>query len=52
MTIHCPKKIDPTSDRAAANRGENFGLFARSKAMDSYIGKLFDERLAGIPLWA
>ena len=20
--------------------------------MDSYIGKLFDERLAGIPLWA
>lgn len=52
MTSHYPKKTDPISDRAAADRGKNFGRFARSKAMDSYIGKLLDEKLAGIPLWA
>ena len=47
-----PTKSDAISDRAASDGGGNFGRFARTKVMDSYIKELFDDRLAGIPLSA
>ena len=40
------------SDRPEQDIGGNFGRFARTNAMDDYIKLLFDENLAGIPLWA
>ena len=52
VTTHYPNKADPISDQAVKDGGKNFGRFARSKAMDSYIAELFDDKLAGIPLWA
>ena len=47
-----PNKSDAIADRPASDSGGNFGRFARTKAMDDYIEELFDDRLAGIPLWA
>lgn len=52
VTSHYPSKSDAISDQAVKDGGGNFGRFARSKAMDSYIKELFDDKLAGIPLWA
>ena len=40
------------ADRPASDSGGNFGRFARTKVMNSYIKELFDDKLAGIPLWA
>ena len=47
-----PTKRDMISDRPEQDIGGNFGRFARTNAMDDYIKLLFDENLAGIPLWA
>ena len=47
-----PKKTDPISDRAPSDRGNNFGRIARSGVMGDYVKELFDDTLAGIPLWA
>lgn len=47
-----PIKSDMIADRPASDSGGNFGRFARTKVMDSYIKELFDDKLAGIPLWA
>ena len=52
VTAHYPTKSDMISDRPAVDGGGNFGRFARSGAMDEYIAELFEDRLAGIPLWA
>jgi len=52
VATHYPNKADPISDQAVKDGGGNFGRFARSKAMDSYIKDLLDDKLAGIPLWA
>lgn len=52
VTTNYPTKSDMISDRPASDSGGNFGRFARTKAMDSYIKELFDDKLAGIPLWA
>lgn len=49
---HYPNKADPISDQALKDGGKNFGRFARSRKMDSYIAELFNDKLAGIPLWA
>ena len=47
-----PTKRDIISDRPEQDIGGNFGRFARTNAMNDYIKLLFDENLAGIPLWA
>ena len=47
-----PTKSEMIADRPASDPGGNFGRFARTNAMDNYIKELFDEKLAGIPLWA
>lgn len=52
VATNYPTKSDMISDRPASDSGGNFGRFARTKAMDSYIKELFDDKLAGIPLWA
>ena len=52
VATNYPTKCDMISDRPASDSGGNFGRFARTKAMDSYIKELFDDKLAGIPLWA
>ncbi len=52
VTTHYPNKTDQISDQAQKDAGKNFGRFARSKAMDSYIEELFNDKLAGIPLSA
>ena len=49
---HYPKKTDPISDRATSDHGNNFGRIARSGVMGDYVKELFDDTLAGIPLWA
>lgn len=49
---HYPIKRDMISDRPERDMGGNFGRFARTNAMNNYIKLLFDESLAGIPLWA
>lgn len=45
-----PVKSDLISDRPNADAGGNFGRFARSGAMDTFIAELFEDRLAGISL--
>ena len=47
-----PGKSDMIADRPASDSGGNFGRFARTRAMDGYIEDLFNDKLAGIPLWA
>ena len=47
-----PTKSDMIADRPASDSGGNFGRFARTGAMDGYIEELFNDKLAGIPLWA
>ena len=49
---HYPIKRDMISDRPERDMGGNFERFARTNAMNNYIKLLFDENLAGIPLWA
>ncbi len=52
VATHYPTKSDMIADRPASDRGGNFGRFARTGAMDSYVEDLFEDKLAGIPLWA
>lgn len=52
VTTRYPTKSDMISDRPVSDPGNNFGRFARTRAMDDYIKELFDNKLAGIPLWA
>lgn len=52
VSTYYPNKAAPISDQAVKDGGGNFGRFARSKAMDSYIAELFDDKLSGVPLWA
>lgn len=47
-----PTKSDMIADRPGSDSGSNFGRFARTKAMDDYIEELYEDKLAGIPLWA
>ena len=51
VTKHYPVKSDPIIDVSAADQS-NFGRLARTGIMDEYIAELFDERLAGIPVFA
>ena len=52
MNSYYPTKSDMISDRPTSDAGSNFGRFARSGAMDGYMKELFEDRLAGIQLWA
>ena len=52
VSTYYPTKSDMIADRPASDRGGNFGRFARTKVMSEYIDELFEDRLAGIPLWA
>ena len=52
VSTHYPTKSDMIADRPASDRGGNFGRLARTKVMSDYIDQLFEDRLAGIPLWA
>lgn len=52
VETYYPTKRDMISDRPEQDIGGNFGRFARTNAMKDYIEQLFDENLAGIPLWA
>ena len=52
MTNHYPAKTDPISDVAKSDGGGNFGRFARTGLMDTYIDALYREELLGIPLGA
>ena len=45
-----PQKSDEISDRPIADVGGNFGRFARTNLMKSYIDELFQDLLAGIPI--
>lgn len=47
-----PTKSDMIADQPGSDSGGNFGRFARTRAMDSYISELFEDKLAGIPLSA
>lgn len=47
-----PTKSAPISDEAVSDKGGNFGRFARTGLMDSYIAKLMREELSGIPISA
>jgi hypothetical protein len=38
------------SDIANSDKGDNFGRYARTGAMDAYIAQIFSEHLSGIPL--
>jgi hypothetical protein len=38
------------SDVANSDKGDNFGRYARTGAMDAYIAQVFSEHLSGIPL--
>jgi hypothetical protein len=49
-TDYYPIKSDPISDEAISDKGGNFGRFARTGLMDSYINRLFQEEMSGIPL--
>lgn len=44
-----PSKSDQILDRPRADAGGNFGRYARTGIMDSYIAKAKQERLCGIP---
>jgi len=50
VDTYYPTKTDMISDVPASDKGGNFGRFARSRAMDSYMDDLFKEKLAGVPL--
>ena len=45
-----PLKSDHISDIALNDNGGNFGRFARTGLMETYIASIFREELAGIPL--
>lgn len=47
-----PAKTEPISDEAVSDKGNNFGRFARTGLMDSYIHTLFQQELSGIPVSA
>lgn len=47
-----PNKSDKISDQPASDSGGNFGRLARSGVMKEYIEMTFNEKLAGIPLFA
>lgn len=47
-----PVKSEQISDRPEYDAGGNFGRFARTNLMASYIETLREEELVGIPLWA
>lgn len=50
VTTTYPQKSDEISDRPKADGGGNFGRFARTNLMKTYIDELFQDLLAGIPL--
>ncbi|XOF33601.1 MAG: hypothetical protein ACL93V_16650 [Candidatus Electrothrix sp. YB6] len=43
-----PKKSDPISDKPVSDGGGNFGRFARTGLMDSYLHKAKEEHICGI----
>ncbi len=43
-----PQKSDPIADEPVADKGGNFGRFARTGLMDEYLGRAKAELLAGI----
>lgn len=45
-----PSKAQEISDNPVSDRGGNFGRFARTGLMDTFMNELFTEDLAGIPL--
>lgn len=49
-TDNYPVKSDRISDIAVSDSGNNFGRYARTHVMDSYIASIFREELSGIPL--
>lgn len=52
MTTLYPVKGDTISDDAVSDKGKNFGRFARTGLMDTYIHDLLQEQVSGIPLGA
>lgn len=52
VTTNYPVKGDAISDRPNSDSGGNFGRYARTGLMDDYIAKVFEDRLAGIPIAA
>ncbi len=51
-TTQYPTKSDAISDRPRSDGGSNFGRFARTGLMETYIAELFGQRLCGIPIGA
>ena len=49
-TQNYPMKSDQISDQPKIDGGNNFGRFARTGVMDTYISQIFSEKLVGIPL--
>lgn len=49
-TAYYPQKGDHTLDRAVADQGGNFGRIARTGLMDSYIERMHQTALSGIPV--
>jgi hypothetical protein len=47
-----PKKSDSISDSPASDKGGNFGRIARIGVMDSYLNRVLDDQLCGIPVHA
>ena len=45
-----PSKAQAIGDEPVADKGSNFGRFARTMLMDSFMDELFRDELAGIPL--
>lgn len=52
VTTYYPTKADKISDDAISDKGKNFGRFARTGLMNSYIADLFKETMSGIPITA
>ncbi len=52
VSSNYPRKSEMIADKPASDQGGNFGRIARTGIMDDYMVELFDERLAGIPLFA
>jgi hypothetical protein len=50
VSEYFPSKAQAIGDEPVSDRGGNFGRFARTNLMDTFMDALFAEDLAGIPL--
>lgn len=52
VSKHYPRKADKIADVPENDAGNNFGRFARTGLMDTYMEEVYREKLSGIPLFA